>query len=577
MAKSRINLDNVAKAAMELQRRKMDALELFRATLVQAEVLRQDVRQFLLRGGNRSGKSITAAVRFASIVRGKPVTAMDGSSIICRAQRQEGRQLLCWVVGLALDHIGQTMHRLLFRAGLFDIVRDKKTGMWRAWNPVTYPEDFDIPKEHRKPSPPLIPPSEIAEWAWEKKAERQFSMCRLKNGTEIYAFASSAPVKAGDPVDEIWIDEEIKFADHYPEWQARLVDNEGRLFWSSWPAHSNSALLRLSKQCDRELREVNDGTRDYVTAKQETLRMSGNPFFTKKQVEDTLSGWSEAERRARDLGEFTTDLIKLYGEFNEDIHCADYDQPELYDELSKVLAANNWVPPADWTRDLILDPGTAHPGLLMFAIPPPNLWHHNEPYFVPYREIYVPRLNADGMARGVLESERGFLFERFYIDGQAARQTPMGFSGTVGSNYSESFARFNLSSRQLPGSGFLPGDPDPVARGLALRQWLRIRPCGRPQLRIIKHMCPNLVEQFRDTTRHITHEDLKEVAAPGEPVDVLVCAEYYASRRPDFVYPRAFKLPKSPADLAWEEEQRFEANSTSRQVNEPICFGAANV
>jgi len=574
---TKLNIDNIAKAAVEIQKRKMDALELFRATPVQAEVLKCDVRKFLLRGGNRPGKSITAAVRFASIVRGIPVRSTDGEVIHCRAARQEGRPLLCWVVGLALDHIGQTMHRLLFRPGLFQIVRDPKTKMWRAFNPIEFPEDHDIPQEDRKPSPPLIPPSEVAEWAWEVKSERQFSMCRLRNGTEIYAFASSAPVKAGDPVDEIWIDEEIKFAAHYPEWQARLVDREGRLFWSSWPAHSNNALRQLSKQCIKEKKEVEKGQREYVTAREEVLRMSTNPFFTKKQVEDTLSGWSEAERRARDLGEFTTDLIRLYSEYNEDIHRCDYEQESLYDKVSKVLAGNNWVPPETWTRDLILDPGTALPGLLMCAIPPPDLWDHDEPYFVPYREIYIPRLNADDMARGILETERGYHFERFFIDGNAARQTPMGFSGTIGQNYTRAFQRFGLSSRQLPGSQFFPGDPDPVARGMVLRELMRIRPCGRPQLRIINHLCPNLVEQMRETVRHVVSDEMREVPAPGETIDMMVCLEYYASRRPVYVTPLSKVRPKTDADFAFEEEMKMFGSDGQTPDSQPCYFGAARV
>lgn len=557
---AKIDLNSVARAAAEVQRRRMDALELYRLTDIQEKVLNDsaDVRTFLLKGGNRSAKSHTAAMRFASIVRDKPLHTMSGKTIECRAEHQKDRPLLTWVVGLQLDHIGQTMHRLLFRPGLFDIVRDPKTGIWRAWHPPMFPGDFDIPKSQRKASPPLIPPSEIAEWSWEKKSEHQFSMCRLNNGTEIYAFASSAPVKAGDPVDEIWIDEEIKFAAHYSEWQARLPDRDGRLFWSSWPAHANSALLNLNKQCDREAKEFAKGTRDRVTARKATLRFSDNPFFTRKQIEDTLAQWpTEAERRARDLGEFTTDLIKFYHQYDEEIHRVDYESPEMDDKISAILRANNWTPPAEWTRDLILDPGTAHPAVLMIAIPPRHLWDDGEPYYIPYREVYESRMNAEDIARAVKRTEQGFMFERFYIDGQAARQTPMGFSGTIGSNYTAAFARMNLSSAQMPGSGFMPGDPDPVARSLVVRELMRIRPSGKPQLRIVNRNCPGLVEQLRDTVRHIVHDETKEVPAPGQAIDVMSCLEYHASRRPGYVFPKAPAPMKSPADLALDLELRL--------------------
>ena len=553
-------LSDLAKAALELQRRNMDALSLYRITPQQEKIIQEsaDVRSFLLKGGNRSGKSHTAAIRFASIVRNIPLTTMDGRKIICRAPHQQGRDLLTWLIGLQLDHIGQTLHRLLFRPGMFDIVRDPKTGMWRAWHPPMHPDDFDIPLNERKPGPPLIPASEVEDWSWEKKSERQFSMCKLKNKTEIYAFASSAPVKAGDPVDEIWVDEEIKFANHYAEWQARLVDRSGRFFWSSWPSTMNSALLRLNKQADREAQEVKDGTREYATAKKATLKMSENPFFTKKQVEDTLSGYTEAERRARDQGEFVTDLIKLYGEFDEEIHRADYESDHLDDELSRVLRKNNWVPPRDWTRDLILDPGTAHPAVLMVAIPPPNFWEENEPYYVPYREIYIPRLTADDVAKEVKKTEQGFLFERFFIDGQASRQTPMGFSGTIGQNYSRAFARLNLSSAQFP-----------------VRSLMRIRPCGRPQLRIIKSRCPNLVEQLRDTVRKVVNDEKREVPETGQPIDVMVCLEYHSSRYPDFVWPSSAPQQMSPADMSLEYERKYLADKSGSK-NNSVYFGAAS-
>jgi len=566
----------IIEAAAEFQSRKTDALELYRLTPKQVEVLTDShtAREYLLKGGNRSGKSHTAAMRFASIVRNKPLIAMDGTQIECIQDHQRGRKLLTWLVGLQLDHIGQTMYRLLFKAGLFDIIRDPKTGIWRAWHPPLHPEDFSIPRHKRKQSPPLIPPSEIEEWSWEKKAENQFSMCRLKNGNEIYAFASSAPVKAGDPVDEIWVDEEIKFDKHYAEWQARLVDREGRLFWSSWPAHANTALIKLNKRCDQQQKEVETGEREYATARKATLKMSENPFFTKKQVQDTLEGWSEEERRARDAGEFTTDLIRFYGEYNEEIHRCDYDYPEMDDPLAKALRDNNWVPPADWTRDLILDPGTAHPAILLCAIPPPEFWQDGESYIVPYREIYGGRWDATDIGKKVLLTERGYHLERFYIDGHAGRITPTGFGVTVESNYTEKWNELKLHSVQMPGGGFMHGSDDVPGRAMVVRSLMAIRPCGYPRLRIINRRCPSLVDQLRDTMRQVRKDEKLEVPAPGQTIDVMVCLEYYASRYPDFKHPKPVQRQKSPGELALEEERALELLRNGAST-EPTYFGAA--
>jgi len=439
-----------------------------------------------------------------------------------------------------------------------------------------YPGDFDIPMNLRKPAPPLIPPSEIADWSWEKKSEFQFSMCRLHNGTEIYAFASSAPVKAGDPVDEIFIDEEIRFPGHYAEWQARIPDRNGRIFWSSWPAHLNPALLELSRRCQQQEKELSEGDRDRVTAKEFRLRFSDNPFFTKQQVEDTLAGWSETEQVPRDLGEFQTDSIRLYGDFDEDIHRVDYKDKSQDDEISRILRSRNWVPPADWTRYLILDPGTARPAILNMTIPTPDLWEDDREVHVAYREIYKPRMDAYDLAREVKRDEDGFVIQQFIIDGQASRQTPMGFSGTVGENYSDAFAEHGLSSVQFPGSGFIPGDPNKAARSFALRSMMRILPSGRPAFRIVASKCPALIEQLKYTVRHVTKDEEKDEPAPNQRIDVLQCAEYYASRSPVFV-----PVPDVPTDsgrsikaLLSRIEAMFPAASRDKSSTPSTYFGA---
>lgn len=515
----------------------MDALNLYRLTPKQVEVLKGSAgcRETLLRGGNRSGKSHTAALRFASIVRDRPLIAMDGTAICCRAKHQVGRPLICWIIGLQLDHIGQTIHRLLFRPGMFDIVRDPVTDHWRAWHPPMFPDDFNTPMNKRKQAPPLIPPSEVKEWSWEKKTEHQFSMCRLHNGTEIYAFASSAPVKAGDPVDEIWVDEEIKTHTHYAEWQARLPDRDGRIFWSSWPSNTDPALYSLSRRCQQQEKDFNSGEIEFISAREFRLKFSENPFFTKRQIDVTIAGWPEAERAARDLGEFQSEAIRLYGDFSEDYHRVDYLDPAMDDEISRVLRRNGWVPPENWTRYFILDPGTAKPGFLMMAVPPPELWGGDFPVHIAYREIYQPRLDAYALAKAVRSTEEGFLVQQFIIDGKAAQQTPMGFSGTVGERYSEAFASEELSSIQMPGSGFIPGDPNKAARSFALRSMMRTLPSGRPGFRIVAGRCPALVQQLRETVRYVTREEGKDEPAPGQPIDILVCAEYYASRSPTYV------------------------------------------
>lgn len=543
------------KATAELLRRNMDGLKMFRATDIQMEILSTGTSELLVRGGNRSGKSTITAIMFASIARGVPITGMNGQTLDPRQPWQKDRPLLMWCIGLGVNHIGQTLYRLLFEKGLFRIIRDAETGMWRAWNPVLHPTDWGRENEC-KPSPPLIPKHEIESISWAHKADKQFNIVRLKNGTEIYAFPSSGDVKAGDPVDIIWIDEEIKFPKYYGEWQARLSDKRGRLFWSSWPAAANPALMDVTRRAKKQAEEVAEGSRDKVDVAEFVLKFSDNPFIHPDEKRKRIEGWSEAERLARDQGGYITDLIKMYPEFREDIHCAVYADDKLNDPIADILRRRNGIPPRSWTRELILDPGTVKPGVLLCAIPPEEYWDHDEPYYIVYREIYTPRQDAQGTAIAVFDTERGYVFNRFIIDGQAGRQKPMGFSGTIAENYSKEFEKIGLRCVQTD-SGFILGDPDPIARSYKLRNWLRVRPCGRPQLRIVVDNCPNLVKQMTDVVRAMSKDEILEKPADHQKDDLLVCLEYFASRDPVFVDPPNTGQMKSPGEYAYQAEQDF--------------------
>ncbi len=102
-------------AAAELTRRQNDGLALFRSLPHQDEFFRSDATEILVRGGNRSGKSTVTAVRTAAIARDMAVTLSDGSVVQQRLSHQKGRPLLIWVIGIQANHIGATLHRLLFK------------------------------------------------------------------------------------------------------------------------------------------------------------------------------------------------------------------------------------------------------------------------------------------------------------------------------------------------------------------------------------------------------------------------------------------------------------------------------
>ncbi len=525
-------------AVAELAKRRCEALKLFRALPTQTPFFRNASRETLMRGGNRSGKSTVSAVRFASIATDQPIHDDQGQEIECRLPWQKGRCLTMWVIGYGQNHIGQTLYRLLFRSGLFKIIRDDKTKQWRAFDPVL---DRDRSAD-AKPSPPLIPARYIKpnSFSWENKGERVFTKCVVWNPetredlAEIYAFTSSGEVKAGDPVDEIWIDEAIKYPSHYAEWQARLVDRRGRLVWSSWPQTSNNALRKLTDRAKECASDPNPLVREFL------LTMSGNPHLSEESKREALEGWSEEEAKARDRGEYNTDSLRMYPSFSDSVHAAIIDG-DGEDELSRILRDNNYEPPRDWTRELILDPGTSFPGVLLCAIPPRTLGD----YVVPYQEIYIPRLDADKLAVEIRKHTESYMFERFIIDPRAGRQTPMGFNTTIERNYQRAFEE-NLLRCVETGSGFSWGSDDVAGRIVKLQSWMTIRSNGKPKLRIVKQRCPNLCYQLTEYMKAV-REGLPIEYKPdsGQKIDLAVCLEYWASREPVWIAPMESSAPSS--------------------------------
>lgn len=556
--RDRQDLQTGVAAAAKLAKAKVDALEIFRPTEYQEKVVLCDASEILVQGAPRTGKSTVVAAMMASYLRNKPVIFADGSKHLIREPGWRDRPVNVWLIGLQLNHIGQTIYRLLCKPGAFDMVRDKVTGMWRAWQPGRIPGDDKIPVSERKPAPPFIPPSEIDREVWANKGAFQFESLIMKDGSTVYAFASSGAVKRGDPCNWIWIDEEIENSSHYAEWQSRISDRKGRITWTAWPDISTPALLRLYRRCVSQRDEVARGVRPKVDVTNFVFTAPNNPFVDEEEKRKRVEGWSEEEAIARNMGEFPTDNIRAYPEFNRNYHCVDYGAGSpLNDKVTEAMRALNWNVPHDWCVDLILDPGTSRPALLWVAIPPPQFWDDGEPYHIAYREMAVPRLDAAEMARRVVLADPGRRYSRFIGDRKAGDQTPMGFSWTVFEQYSREFRKAGLRCH-VTGDMFLRSETVWITRSLKLRALLRSRPCGRPRFRVVPHMCPVLCRQMEDVTKQINKDDVKDKLAEGQVHDVLDTAEYYAGFGPTFDPPPiTMERPKDEGMLIFESDQKF--------------------
>lgn len=545
--------NNQIKAIVEAKSRAMNALSLFRPLPHQEKFLRemnmQSVMECLLSGGNRSGKSVTTAVWMASLLLDKPIITETGEEIYARPERWRGEGLLVWGVGYDWKHIGETLYRLLFKAGAFAIIKDKATGKWRAFDPVG---DKERDVEKRK-APPLIPTSEIdpGTWDWEnKKAKQLHSVTFKSDGTRLVFYPSTAEVAQGNPVHAIWVDENIENVSHYPEWLMRLTDYQGKIIWTTWPTTEPSPAMLGIKDRAEEQRGGHSPSALY-----HQFKGSENPHTQNAHREAALATMSPEERAARDAGTFQMDGWLMYPRFNKSLHSALRGDPAADDRLARAIREHNGIP-GNWTRYLALDPGTAHPAILLLAVPPPMEFGD---YAVPYFELYPGRADADQLAEKLRRESEGQRFETFIADYRAARQTAPGLGFSIGDNYSRAFHQRDIRSENT-GTSFAPGIDIPEVRIGMLQSWMNIRPDGTTKLRIFG--CPVLCDQLEKYRRKAT-PDRKPTDKPadGQQIDVATCLEYLAGHQPRFVAREP--LMREPAGLAaWNAFVKANSNST---------------
>lgn len=523
------------KALAEYAKRRSMALSVFRPQPQQEPFFRHYAREWLVRGGTRSGKSTIASIAFGAIATDTPVTMEDGTKIDMRQPWQKGKCLTMWVIGYDSKHIGQTVHRLLFRKGLFRTIVDKKTNMLRSFR-LWEPEDAARENE-AKDSNPVIPAAFIdpTSWDWENKKGKEFKSVTIWNPqtkepiANIFAFSSKAEPKQGDPVDVIWIDEAIQDPKHYDEWQSRIVDRRGRIFWSSWPKIDNNALMLLTERAESESDKPEPLVREIVIA------TSDNKALHEKNKAEFLAGLSDEARRARDRGEYITDQQRAYPLYDRETHCvkiSDIDLIDKEDGISRELSKTDGIPPREWTRELILDPGTQHPAVLFCAIPPITYGE----YRIIYQELYPGRADAFELAELIKKLGAGQRFYRFIIDARAGRQQQMGYDARVADNYIRAFKKERIKSISL-GYRFVEGCGDVGGRMGCLREWLHYQD-GQdyPTLRIVNHRCPNLCKQMKNYKLSRVNNDVREDRpAPGQAIDLAVAAEYWAASKPRYV------------------------------------------
>jgi hypothetical protein len=439
---------------------------------------------------HNTGKSIAAFVEDAR--------AVTGQDPYDKYPKENG---ILAIIGLDEKHIGKVVHKYLFKSGAFKIIRDKETKQWRCYKP--WNEDDAKRQAEAKPAPPLIPHRFIKGGyskgiAWVQKKTGVFAQVELVTGWVIYAFSSKGEPAAGFQADLVHIDEDIARPDWYDEMIARLTMRSGRLIWSALPLSKNDALVNLADRCAKHaIREANEQDDPSIPADQKfksstavfRARIFDNPFMPKKEMEENIARWratSEDEYRKRALGELVTDSYLMYPTFHQDIHEAVRKDATAV-EAQKILVEHKGVPPADWCRYLVVDPGHTICAVEFLAVPPQKFGD----YAVVYDELYIERCDAEMFGEAVQNKVRDDTFEAFIIDAHGGRLREIGGGETPKQRYEAQFRKRGIKS-VATGHNFLHGSDDVKGRETILREWLVVRKDGTPKLLVVTNKCPNL-------------------------------------------------------------------------------------
>jgi len=517
------HVDNVRRLLAEKAKRRIEALRLYEPLSVQSAFHESKAPERVLRGSNRGGKTLPAAVEVAR--------AVTGQDPFGKYPVRDGRAFL---VGKDGRHICQVMYPKLFKARAFKIIRDEATGLWRAFRPW---EAADAEREtEAKAAPPLIPPRYVKEIAWENKREGWPSVVRLINGWEISFFSSLGKPPQGSDLDLVWLDEEIVDQEWYPEMAARLLDREGRFLWSATPQAGTDQLLELSERAESESLKTTPLVTEHV------ILLKDNPHIKEEAKDQLASKLSEQEKAVRIHGEFLLLTFKVYPEYSPAIHDADFFQI-----------------PRGWTRYVAIDPGRQVCAALFLAVPPAD----SDPCIYLYDELYIKECSAKEFGKQMRLKSHGQTFQAFLIDHQGARVTEMASGKTIEQQYSRALRHYKVSSIST-GHHFIWASPDVNAGVEAFRDWLLIQDSGKPKVRVLKDRCSNWREEIKRYRYKRKAGIITNKPEDRGAVHLMACSRYLAMYDPGYVRP---KEKKQLGGAIVEYRRRMAAKKEKRAGN----------
>jgi hypothetical protein len=542
------------KITKELANRSCEALKLYTPLPFQQKLHECRAKELLVLKGNRVGGSLAG---FAEDAR-----AAIGADPYNKYPKTDGT-VVC--LGFGEKHIGRVIHKFLFRAGAFRIIRDLDTREWRVFRPWHVDRGGDQHREKdSKPCPPLIPPRYIAEdgMVWQSRGERVFSVCRLTTGWEIIALNSAGdPAQAqGFDVNLYHIDEDTAQPGWYEEAVGRTSIPKGLIRWTALPHMRNEDLLNMQQRADDELGSDNPTT---VCLR---VTMFDNPYYPEESRQANLKVWAaqgEDVVRRRAYGEMVLDSLLVYPTFSRHQHAAEYDDEQKACAAQRMLRDNQWEPPNDWCLSMAVDPGHTVCAVLFMATPPPQLGDYR---FV-YDELYIRKCDAVMFADAVAAKIRNRQFERFIIDAHGGRLREIGSGITPQRQYELQMAERNIkcnSSKHY----FTNGSDDIKGREQLLREWLRLNETGHPKLFICVNKCPNLVrelERFKKKQQKIGGMMVvSDEANRNMPCHATEGLEYLAAAGCDYITPRQSNVATTWVKYVLEGRRKREAKRAAQ-------------
>lgn len=526
--------DAIERILREMDQRDREALSLYEPLPWQQKFHASRARRLIVQKGNRVGGSLVGFVEDARAALGRDPFG--------KYPRENG-VLVC--VGYGEKHVGDVIHRYLFRPGAFKIIRDLKTKLWRVyrgWGPDEKCNglygDSDRAEEAMA-APPLIEERYIEAISWEKRSSRVFEKVTLTNGWEIRAKNS-----AGDPgqaqgfdAHMVHFDEDVATGGWLEEMIGRTLGVSGFIRWTALPHAKTDDIQQLIEEADEQSGRENPVTEKII------VTIFDNPYIPAKARDEAVASWKaqgDDVYRKRALGELTNDSVRMYPTFHPDTHSAiKYarpDEPDCRAQVQKILTERNGMPPLDWCRYVTFDPGFTMAAAVFWAVPPPELGD----FKVAYDELSLESCTAKKFGEAMAYKTRNTHFQDFIIDAHGGKLTDLGSGVLPLRQYEQELAERHIHCENR-GPRFLYGSDDIPGREMALRSWLEIRANGLPTFLIVAERCPNTVKSMklfkkRQVKVHGRETTIDEGVRRG-PVHWAECLEYGAAHGLPYVAP----------------------------------------